>query len=227
MFNEEPGREAACRPGRAARAAGAGVCGTAWSTSSTSQILDVLVPQMEDQLVEFMRGLDTATPEQVIAVPEISQDRIPQRFVDTGRPQRAEQLVEVPTVVSHSSLQRHSAEQNVDIPVPGTRGDRGGLQGFHPRQGSQHTVEQIVDSPVLGGGPQDFLPVLGWQLHPQHRVMSWVKGFSHFSCSKKGAHSGRQVSAELGGHVSSSTLSSSRPAVQRPSMGVAYEVGYV
>ena len=59
------------------------------------QILDVPVPQMRDQLVEFMNMLDTATPEQVIAVPKISQDRIPQRFVDWRRPQRAEQLVEV------------------------------------------------------------------------------------------------------------------------------------
>ena len=42
------------------------------------QILDVLVPQMGYQLVELMKMLDTATPvEQVIAVPQISQDRIP------------------------------------------------------------------------------------------------------------------------------------------------------
>ena len=31
------------------------------------------------------------------------------------------QLVEVPTVVSHSSPQERFAEQNVDIPVPRTR----------------------------------------------------------------------------------------------------------
>ena len=54
-------------------------------------------------LVEFMKMLNTATPEQVIAVPKISPDRIPQRFVNRRRPQRAEQLVEVPTVVSLSS----------------------------------------------------------------------------------------------------------------------------
>ena len=46
----------------------------------------------------------------------------------------------------------------MDIPVLGTRGDHGGLQGFHPRQGSlQRTVEQIVYILVVGG-PQDFLP---------------------------------------------------------------------
>ena len=94
------------------------------------QILDVPVPQM-DQLVDFMRLFDTQLPvEQVIAVPKISQDRILQRFVDWRRPQRAEQLVEVPTVASYSSLHKQSAEQNVDIPVPGTRGPHTGLQGF-------------------------------------------------------------------------------------------------
>ena len=39
-----------------------------------------------------MQRLDTATPVQVIAVPEISMDRITQRFVDARPPQRAEQL---------------------------------------------------------------------------------------------------------------------------------------
>ena len=107
------------------------------------QILDVPVPQMGTRLVEFMKKLDATTPEQIIV------DRIPQRFVDQRRLQRAEQLVEVPTVVSYSSLQQQSVEQNVDIPVPGTRGDHGGLQGFLPRQGSlQRAVEQIVDIPV-------------------------------------------------------------------------------
>ena len=46
------------------------------------QILDVPVAQMENQLVEFMMLFDTQSPvEQVIAVPQISQDRTPQRFV--------------------------------------------------------------------------------------------------------------------------------------------------
>ena len=47
------------------------------------------------------------------------------------RAQLAEQLVEVPTVVSQSFLQQHVVEQNVDISVPGARGllDGGGLQG--------------------------------------------------------------------------------------------------
>ena len=43
-----------------------------------------------------MQKLDTATPEQVTAVPKISLDRIPQRSA-LRRTQKAEQLVEVPT----------------------------------------------------------------------------------------------------------------------------------
>ena len=59
-------------------------------------ILDVPVPQMGAQVVEFMHAIDTAIPEQVMEVPRLSPDRIPQRSLDR-RPQSAEQLVEVPT----------------------------------------------------------------------------------------------------------------------------------
>ena len=116
-------------------------------------------------------------------MPKISQDRIPQRFVDRRRPQRAEQLVEVPTVVSHSSLKQQSDEQTLDIPVPGREGSgSGGLRGFHPRQGSlQRTVEQIVDIR---------------QLLPQFRVKSWRMGgvFRTYPRSKKSAEvAGRWV----------------------------------
>ena len=45
------------------------------------------------------------------------QDRIPQRTV-LRDPQLAEQLVEVPTVVSPSFFQQQFADQNVDTPVP-------------------------------------------------------------------------------------------------------------
>ena len=40
-------------------------------------------------------------------------------------------LVEVPTIISFSSLQR-IAEQNVDIPVVGGSGTGGGPSGFSP-----------------------------------------------------------------------------------------------
>ena len=63
-----------------------------------------------------------------------------------------EQLVEVPTIISYSSLHR----SGVDIPVPGGGGPSSGLHGFLPRQRStaspssterisKRIVEQIVD----------------------------------------------------------------------------------
>ena len=74
------------------------------------------------------------------------------------------------------------AEQNVDVPAP-----RGGLQGFHPDQGSA----AFFPDP-RGDAFQGFF-------------------FRTISCGKS-AHSGWQVSAELGGHVSSSTLSAHQMA---------------
>ena len=89
------------------------------------QILDAPVPQMENQLLEVFRLWETTLAEQVVDVPMISQDRIQQRLVDRDlrHPQMAEQLVEVPTVLSPSLLQQHFAEQIVDNPVPRGRGE--------------------------------------------------------------------------------------------------------
>ena len=42
----------------------------------------------------------------------------------------ADQLADVPTVVSHSSLQQLIAEQIVDIPAPGRAGGRRGVKVF-------------------------------------------------------------------------------------------------
>ena len=95
-----------------------------------------------------MRKLDSpALDEQVIAVPKISLDRVPKRF-PRRRTRKADQLVEVPTIISFSSLQ--SVVSNIDIPVPRVRGGRGGgLPGFRPGQGSPAAdVEQIVGIPV-------------------------------------------------------------------------------
>ena len=123
-------------------------------------------------------------------------------------PQKAELLVEVPTVVSHSSLQQQSAEQIIDIPVPGTRGDRGGLQGSLPRQGSQRTVEQIVDIPA-GGGLQGFLPDPGVAAPSSASREEAGQGFfSHFSPFQKSAQPAVSSSARVHRHSSSSTLSS-------------------
>ena len=96
---------------------------------------------MGDQAVELLQEIDApALDELVIAMPKISLDRTPQRSV-RRRPRRAEQLVEVPTMVSHSSLQQRVAEQIIDIPAQG-RSDRGGGEGggssrfFSPGQNS-------------------------------------------------------------------------------------------
>ena len=125
--------------------------------------LDVPVPQMENQLVDVCRLFDVIIPEQVIEVPKISSTpRPPRRRRVRFAEQTTEQLVEVPTIISYSSLQR-TVEQNVNIPVPSRGGQHVGLQGFLPRQrstalhasqerSSERIVEQIVDSRVLGGG---------------------------------------------------------------------------
>ena len=94
------------------------------------QILDFPVPQMVEQLVDVFRFFDTLclVPEQVIEVPKFV---CPPRAARTVlcAPQLAEQLVEVPTLISFSSFQ----EQHVDIPVPRRGGRHVGLQGFSPR----------------------------------------------------------------------------------------------
>ena len=82
------------------------------------QNLDSPVPQTSEQLLEVFRLLDTQMPvKQAIVVPKISLDRVPQRsFVLT--PQSAEQLVEVPTVLTPTRIALQIAEQIVDTPVP-------------------------------------------------------------------------------------------------------------
>ena len=91
------------------------------------QALDAPVLQMVEQLPDVHLFFATCLPvvaEQVIDVPKIILENIPSRRLcrDT---QLAEQLVEVPTIVSYSLLQRNM-EHNVDIPVPGGGGGRRG-----------------------------------------------------------------------------------------------------
>ena len=122
------------------------------------------VPQMVEQLVDILAPLDFRVAVQVIEVPNIV---CPPRAARTvlRAPQTAEQLVEVPTPVSYSSLLQRTVEQHVDIPVPLGRGGRNAhLQGFLPGQVStalqerlsEQIAEQIVDIP--GGSLQDFRP---------------------------------------------------------------------
>ena len=133
--------------------------------------LDVPVPQMVDQLPDieqFFRAL-SPDPVQVIEVPKILPFDVPMRTA-LRVPQLAEQLVEVPTIISYSSLKR-TVEQHVDIPVPGGGGSTSGFQGFSSGQSSTATpsskkriseriVEQIVD-PVSSGRLHGSLPRQG------------------------------------------------------------------
>ena len=103
-------------------------------------------------IVQFFAAL-SPVPEQVIAVPKILPHDVPPRRLcrDT---QLAEQLVEVPTILTPSFLRML---QNVDIPVPHCgSGASGGLQGFLPGH-----VEQTVDIPAPCSGVrrlQGFFP---------------------------------------------------------------------
>ena len=123
-------------------------------------------------MVEVLQKIDTSPVEQVVAVPKISLDRIPQRSA----------VLEVPTIVSFSSLQQQTAEQIIDIPVPGrggVRGEQGGLQGFSSGQNSTaRIVEQNVDIPVQVAWMISL--ILALQAHPQFRVMSVGKVFFCF-----------------------------------------------
>ena len=109
--------------------------------------LDVLVPQMENQLVDVCRQLDVHIPEQVIEVPKISSPSRPCRRRVRFSEQTTEQLVEVPTFISYSSLLQRTVEQNVVNPVLGRGGRNVGLQGFPPRQSSTAQLASQERSP--------------------------------------------------------------------------------
>ena len=122
------------------------------------QILDAPVPQFVEQLPDVLRFFDrfAPVPEQVIAVPKIFIESVPPRAFLRAT-QLAEQLVEVPTIISfslmsllHSLLayKQGTEEQNVDIPAVGGIGTGGGSSGFLPRQSTSETAEQIVEIPV-------------------------------------------------------------------------------
>ena len=111
------------------------------------------VPQVVDQLVAVLARFDTPIADLVIEVPKVS---CPPRCARTVQctPQTVEQLVEVPTILSFISLQQQTAEQIVDIPVPGRGGGGGrrGLQSLLPGQNTTAQSAQIVDIPVPGRG---------------------------------------------------------------------------
>ena len=134
------------------------------------QFLDAPVTQMVEQLPDVMRFFDflLPVPEQVIEVPKILLDDVPMRAVLRAT-QLAEQLVEVPTIISnpmiallHALLAQRTVEQNVGIPAVGGGGTGAGLPGFLPGQNYSMTSEQIVDNPVprrgFDEGLQGFPP---------------------------------------------------------------------
>ena len=196
-FEEEPGRgrpaslsEVPGRQGKVERH----VVEDLGELAPLVQILDLPVPQTVENVTDTLRILDFPMAELVIEVPKISCSPCPLRSL-VPEPQSAEQLVEVPTVLSPTRIALRIAEQIVDTPVPQGRGKRRG-KGFLPEQSStatssylerisERTVEQIVDIPSSGGG-------LGHgsssSAGPADEDFT---GFSHFSHGKKCGVPGR------------------------------------
>ena len=141
---------------------------------SGAPTLDAPAPQMVNQLLSFLTALDSFVPEHVIEVPKISTpSRCPRTVLSV--PQTAEQLVEVPTIISYSREVRISeriAEQTV-FPSRDERISERILEQivFPPRdeRSSERTVEQLVNIPVHGrgassrGGLQDSVPAVPGQ----------------------------------------------------------------
>ena len=94
------------------------------------QTLDLPVLQLVDYVAEALRLLDRPIAEQVIAVPTVSCASCPSRS-RVPEPQSADQLVEVPTVLSPTRIALQIAEQIVDTSVP-----RGRARGSLPEQSS-------------------------------------------------------------------------------------------
>ena len=163
---------------------------------------------------DFFKDLDIEVPAQVIEVPKISQDIIPQRSVDLV-PQMVEQLVEVPTVLTPTRIAVQIAEQIVGIPVPHGRG-QGSLPGqcssASGKRISERTVEQIFDFPaqtveqIVDTSPGDDCG-LGSSSSAGPADEDFTGVFRTFPIEKKVGSAGQVVSAQLGEHVSSSTLS--------------------
>ena len=83
------------------------------------QILDLPVPRTVDSVTDVLRLLDRPLVEQVISVPKISCSPCPSRS-RVSEPQSAEQLVEVPTVLTPTRIALQIAEQIVDTSARGS-----------------------------------------------------------------------------------------------------------
>ena len=164
-------------------------------------------------------------------MPKILPEDVPMRAV-LRDPQLAEQLVEVPTIVSYSWFQLRK-EHTVDIPVPGGGGRHADLPGFPCGQSStapqfseerisKRIVEQNVDIP--GGGLQGLRPVQGSTASSSSSVLrsptDWLNSevnafqvvFHTFSPPSESAKVARHSTARVPRSTSSSELSSHRMA---------------
>ena len=182
-------------------------------------------------MLDAGRLLDRPISEQVIEVPKFIIDDNPTRTL-VPEPQMAEQLVEVLTVISFSSLQQ-TMEQHVDIQVPRRGGRNTRLQGFLPGQSStassssskkrisERTVEQIVRFPVKAfkifvqdrfrQRPRLFNLLLVQTM----TLMSLVMGFFALFPTEKSAECREQVSADPSAHGPRRLMSSSGGPMSR------------
>ena len=103
------------------------------------QILDLPVPQMVASVTDILRLLDRPIAEQAIAVPTVSCSSRPLRSRDP-EPQSADQLVEVPTVLTPTRIALQIAERIADTPVP-----RGRVHGSLPGQSSAMSLPESVE----------------------------------------------------------------------------------
>ena len=132
----------------------------------TYPLLDMLVPQMGDQLVEVLRKIDTRSSHLAIDVPKVFPDSAPLRRVESRPPQLADQLVDVPTGLTLSSSWRPLfTEEQIQRMVAGLeRGGGGARHGSRSGQESTPSWFRVVDNPVPlvrregGGGVQVSLP---------------------------------------------------------------------
>ena len=136
--------------------------------------------------------------------------------------------MEVPTIISYSSLLQRTLEQIVDIPVPQgrvARGGLGGIEGVSQRQGSTALCgADPVDIP-RSGGLQGFFPGQGSTAsssssHVRAGVVDepFQGGFRTFLRLKKSAGLGPHSGSELGADFTPWT-----PAAYAESMAGAYD----
>ena len=113
------------------------------------QILDLPVPRTVDSVTDVLRLLDRPLAEQAISVPKISCSPCPSRS-RVSEPQSAEQLVEVPTVLTPTRIAVQIAEQIVDTSARGSLpGQRSAAR--RPAQSSRRRfIGRIWHMPAAG-----------------------------------------------------------------------------